>query len=123
MDNQDHDPAYDFSNGLTAAETERLELLAEECSEVIQIAMKILRHGYASKHPDRNEPFDPDNREMLATELGHVAAAVQLMTTAGDVLPMHIERNRAHKLASVGKYLHHHPQGWWKKESPNAIGG
>lgn len=31
-------------NGMTPAETERLAILVEECGEVVQIGMKILRH-------------------------------------------------------------------------------
>ncbi len=42
----------DHFNRLTPAEAERLAMLAEEAAEVIQIVGKILRHGYASYHPD-----------------------------------------------------------------------
>jgi len=38
-------------NNLNPAELERLAILAEEAAEVVQIANKIIRHGYASYHP------------------------------------------------------------------------
>ncbi len=38
----------EFDNGLTDAQEERLEMLAEEAGEVVQCCMKILRHGYNS---------------------------------------------------------------------------
>lgn len=39
-------------NGLSPAEAERLAILAEECSEVVQKVCKTLRNGYESTHPD-----------------------------------------------------------------------
>lgn len=91
-------------NELTNAETERLAILAEECSEVIQIIGKILRHGYYSTHPDDEE--GPDNLEMLEKELGHVMAIQKLMT----IEELNIASIRSHcrrKIKSVQKYLHH----------------
>ena len=63
-------------NGLTPAEAERLAMLVEECSEVIQIAGKILRHGYDSRHPDN--PSET-NRDLLAHELADVDAVLRAM--------------------------------------------
>lgn len=51
---------------LTPAQAERLQMLAEEASEVIKVCMKILRHGYASHHPGRPKV---DNRHLLILEL------------------------------------------------------
>lgn len=68
-------------NQLTAAEAERLVMLAEECAEVIQAVGKILRHGYASHHPD-----DPSvtNRTLLLNEVADVSAVLLSMHEAGD---------------------------------------
>ena len=60
-------------NQLTPAEAERLAMLIEECGEVIQIAGKILRHGYASHHPATP---NITNRDMLASELTDVDAVL-----------------------------------------------
>lgn len=70
---------------LTAAEIERLAKLAEECAEVSKIAMKILRFGYDGQQPN-------GNRELLCNELGNLRAAIQLMTTAGDVKELSLLR-------------------------------
>lgn len=92
-------------NQLTPAEAERLALLAEECSEVIQIVGKILRHGLSSWHPD--DEMQKANRALLETELGHVRAAAELMQKAGTISGEHIELECASKLSRVGRYLHH----------------
>lgn len=92
-----------FSNNLTPAETERLAILAEECSEVIQVVGKILRHGYYSFHPTTKET----NIELLEQELGDVQAAIGLMTSRGDVNDFNIYLNIGKKVDRMQKYLHH----------------
>ena len=61
---------------LSAAESERLALLIEECGEVIQAATKVLRHGYESFHPE-----DPttSNRDLLTNELADLFAVYEMM--------------------------------------------
>ena len=71
------------SNDLTQAEAERLAMLAEECSEVIQAVCKILRHGYNNYHPDRP---DKTNRQELEKELQDVAAVIFGMCGNGDIV-------------------------------------
>lgn len=96
-------------NGLTPAEAERLALLAEECAEVIQVVTKILRHGYESANP-----FDPakvPNRALLASEYGHVHAAVQLLVDHADIDIKTAVRAAKLKLDGVGKWLHHATNG------------
>lgn len=68
-------------NDLTNAETERLDMLAEECAEVIQAISKIKRHGWNSRHPDGG----PTNREQLFRELRDVAAVRWGMVINGDL--------------------------------------
>lgn len=68
---------------LNPAERERLYMLAEEAAEVAQIAMKTLRHGYASFHP--RVPNGLTNREMLECEVGDLSAIISLMSESGDV--------------------------------------
>lgn len=91
--------------GLSAAELERLALLNEECAEVQQAISKILRHGYASYHP--HKPELGDNRHMLSIEVGHVLAALHLMTQAGDLGTERIGVHQKAKLDHVEIYLHH----------------
>jgi len=90
-------------NKLISSETERLALLSEEMGEVQQIIGKILRHGYASKHPE--DLRGPDNRAMLEKELGDVQAAIKLMWA--DISFSKVDHWQQEKLKVVGKYLHH----------------
>lgn len=94
-------------NKLSPAQLERLALLAEEMSEVQQVIGKILRHGYASYHPDTKI----GNVEKLEQELGDVEAIVRMMAKAGDIDSIQIERWVQSKQARIGKYLHHQEEG------------
>lgn len=67
---------------LSVAEAERLEMLAEEASEVAQVAMKILRHGYESYHPDSPEVT---NRMLLEDEVCDLMAVRLAMYRKGDI--------------------------------------
>ena len=96
-----------FSNELTAAEIERLALLAEECGEVIQAVGKILRHGYESTHPDGGAT----NRELLEEELGDLRHAQDRMTLAKDVNVRAIEEAKQEKAERITAYLHHQQIG------------
>ena len=91
-------------NGLLPAEAERLALLREECGEVQHAIGKILRHGWESTHPDGG----PTNREALQCEIGHVYAAVELMTLCAQDLDFTaIGRSCGDKVEKVKKYLHY----------------
>ena len=90
-------------NALTPAEHERLSLLVEECGEVLQVAGKVLRHGYESKHPDGG----PTNRDLLAMEIGDVQTAIRLLSKAADVSQAKIDERLRAKPAKLARYLHH----------------
>ena len=90
-------------NKLTPAEAERLALLAEECAEVILAVGKILRHGYESCHPDRDE----NNRYDLEEECGHVRYAMIKMCDSGDLDKEHIHLSADYKAKYVKHYLHY----------------
>lgn len=93
-------------NKLTPAEAERLAVLAEEAGEVVQVVMKILRHGYESSNPDR--PGDGTNRDQLCVEYGHLMAAADLMVDSKDFGTSDlIARARYEKPKQRAKYLHH----------------
>ena len=51
-----------FSNGLNDAEAERLAILLEEFGEAQQAVGKILRHGYESYDPSRDEEMCIEGR-------------------------------------------------------------
>lgn len=89
----------DFTNGLTPAEAERLAILAEECGEVVQTAMKILRHG-KDYHPISNSG-------LLARELGHVQWIVNLMISNGDFEEGVLLQSERLKPVCSRTYLHH----------------
>jgi NTP pyrophosphatase (non-canonical NTP hydrolase) len=93
-------------NNLTPAEAERLAMLAEECGEVIQAVGKILRHGYASVHPDGRDK-GRDNRANLLRELGDVRAIVALMCGENDIDHSEMVVAATDKLARVARYVHH----------------
>lgn len=56
-----------------------LEILAEECAEVIRIKSKIVRFGLENYHPKNGAP----NREALQTECGHVLALIDILVENG----------------------------------------
>ncbi len=92
-------------NRLTEAEQERLAILIEECGEVIQIACKILRHGYESTNPMMDS--DETNREALERELGDLGHAVRRMEKAHDINPLAITARADSKPERIKPYLHH----------------
>ena len=94
-----------FSNGLSDAQAERLALLSEEMGEAVQAVGKILRHGYASVHPDA--PEAGNNRVRLIHEMGDVLAVIQLIKDAGDLDVGELELAKLDKLRRIGRYLHH----------------
>jgi phosphoribosyl-ATP pyrophosphohydrolase len=94
-----------FSNQLTDAEIERLAILAEECAEVQQVVMKILRHGYESYHP--KDTARKTNRKLLATEIGDLQYIITLMEMQLDVSSSLIQTALENKEKHIKKYLHH----------------
>lgn len=91
-------------NDLTEAEQERLSVLLEECSEVVQIGCKILRHGYESCHP---ENLHERNRVLLEKEVGHVLHAMIRMYSHNDINKINVESHSRSKAVSIVPYLHH----------------
>ncbi len=96
---------------LTEAERERLEMLAEEASEVIKAVTKILRHGYYSTNP--HKPEDGDNRQQLTREIIDFQAIVRRMEEHGEISLY----GSIHKLNDVWlrklPFTHHQPGDVW----------
>lgn len=67
---------------MTPAEQERLDMLAEEAAEIIQIICKIKRHGVDSYHP-----ADPSmsNKDLLKEELIDFSTILIQMCKEGDI--------------------------------------
>jgi len=82
---------------------ECLNILQEECAEVIQAASKIKRFGLIGKPVNHTE----SNLQNLEMELGDVLALVDMVTNAGlGVTTEGIERARISKMARLSKYMH-----------------
>jgi hypothetical protein len=98
-----------FSNGLTDAETERLAILLEELGEAQQAVGKILRHGYESYDPAREEEMDIEgqNRRDLEKELGDIRYITALMYQRHDIREMAVMNRAVEKAAKIRPYLHH----------------
>lgn len=91
-------------NGLTEAEAERLAMLAEEAAEIVQAAMKILRHGYDSYHP--NDP-SMSNRKLLAREVGNFSRIANLCFDEGDWEQVDERAGYGDKTESLRRFSHH----------------
>lgn len=91
-------------NKLSAAQIERLAILAEECGETVQAAMKVIRRGYDRKHPRKP---GPTNRGHLEDEIGNVLNAIEMMVEAGDVRSKKIKASLESKRERVKKFLYH----------------
>ena len=94
-----------FDNKITPAEYERLALLIEEAGEVLQVAGKIMRHGF-----DSYNPYDPElkyNRELLEVEMGDLLLVMYLMMGNKDVDELAIFKRIATKSNKINNWLHH----------------
>lgn len=96
-----------FNNGLTKAQEERLEMLAEECAEVVKCCMKILRHGYHSYNPDDKDPSKPSNQDHLTREVADVYTVLFAMDLAGDFRVPFRSESRRESWLKKQRYTHH----------------
>lgn len=90
-------------NQLTDGQAERLAHLMEELAESVQAAAKVLRHGYASRHPDGG----PSNRTMLETELGQVISILNDMSKREDLDFAEIMHSASVHAERLETYYHH----------------
>ena len=93
---------------LTARTIEYLEILQEECAEVIQAVSKIKRFGLHSFNPTDKKKVQ--NIEHLITEVGDVIGMVRLLTESelGSKHGMNLEslsKAGEKKVKKVAKYL------------------
>lgn len=81
--------------------TEALNLLQEECGELIVISSKIKRFGPSSHHP-----LDPQqlNIDLLIQEMGDVICLITLLQQYLDITPEQITQAHVDKLVKLKKY-------------------
>lgn len=79
---------------------QNLEILAEECAEVIQIKSKIVRFGMDDVWPARGM----SNREALEQELGDVLALVDILIGNGVLSLDGLTAAKARKIEKLGKW-------------------
>lgn len=87
---------------LTNAQKERLDLVQEECAEIIQSVSKIRRFGYNSKSPLK--PDGPTNKEHLEIEIGGLCAILDLLVQAGEISEDNCEAAQILKSDNIGMY-------------------
>lgn len=90
---------------ITPAQAERLEMLAEECAEVIQEVTKILRHGFENYNPDEPVSDRKTNRQKLHKELLDIFA-VTLAIIGKDLPPIDLLETRSVWQRKL-KFTHH----------------
>lgn len=93
-------------NGLTAEQDELLEVLSEECAEVIQAIAKIKRHGLESWHP--NDATRTSNLSKVQKELGDVFGAAILLGVIKLVAVEELPKLGLEKVRKMQPFLHHH---------------
>lgn len=91
---------------LTPAERELIEMLAEECGEVIVECTKILRHGLDSYNPTLPPEKRVLNRTALRRELNDVEAVKQMLIAA-DTIPAVSLAKIMQAISKKYRYTHH----------------
>lgn len=77
-----------------------LEILAEECAEVIQIKSKIIRFGMDDVHPNRGK----SNREALEQELGDVLSMIDILIDNGVLDKENIRKAKHRKTEKLKEW-------------------
>ena len=92
-------------SGLTPYQDECLEILVEECGEVVQEKSKIFRfgcHEESHKHPGMS------HAECLEQELGDILAMIELVQLSGiGISASGLEAAKQRKLEKVIKWMTH----------------
>jgi NTP pyrophosphatase (non-canonical NTP hydrolase) len=79
---------------------EALDILQEECAEVIQAVSKISRFGLDNLKPGKPKT----NREHLEEELGDLVAMIDILTRNGVIDSANIEMAAAAKVEKLKKW-------------------
>jgi NTP pyrophosphatase (non-canonical NTP hydrolase) len=81
---------------------EALDLVQEECAEIIQIISKIRRFGLHSYHPA--DPEQRTNRDLFHDEIGDLDLLIELLQLDGHIDPTKIGERKRFKLEKLRKY-------------------
>lgn len=85
---------------------EVLNILQEECAEVIQAASKIKRFGLIGKRGD-----DITNLDSLEMEIGDVLTLIEMLIESDiGITHENINAARANKRVRLSKYMHTRPK-------------
>ena len=79
---------------------EILDILQEECAEVIQAVSKVRRFGWENHHPDR----ELTNRQELEEELGDLLAMIELLVFRNMVNRFELDKAKHAKIAKLKRY-------------------
>jgi len=92
-------------SGLTPYQDECLEILAEECAEVIQEKSKIIRFGcYEESHHIQGKT----HAECLEQEMGDILAMIELVQQSGIGISINgLEIAKQKKIAKVLQWMTH----------------
>lgn len=93
--------------GLTLAQRERLEMLAEEAAEVVKACTKVLRHGYHSYNPD--VPNHASNGDDLERELMDLWVVAERMMAENDIRRLNFYDTVQRWMKKL-RYTHHQPE-------------
>lgn len=86
---------------------ELLELLVEECAEVIQRATKAMRFGLREVEPGQER----DNIERMSGEIGQLRAVIHRMDTAGLIDTEIVFRAMGEKERKLKRFMQNDPPG------------
>lgn len=86
---------YKHRGDMTASLLERLAILSEESSEVIQMINKIIRFGMLSSNPLFEN--SQTNKELLEEEIGHLLSAIELISKDLNVEKIKISKDKKNK--------------------------
>ena len=79
---------------------EVMDILQEECAEVIQAVSKIRRFGYETRWPEEG----PTNRYHLETEVGDLLAMIGILIENGIISDSNVNHARMNKIAKLKKW-------------------
>jgi hypothetical protein len=91
-------------NKLTAAEAERLALLAKEMGDVIQLVGNIFLNGY--EHESCAES-DSTNRDFLEHHLGNVEHVIERLCNSKDIDADDLHAQSERYARTIGTFLNH----------------
>ena len=90
----------------TAREREILDIIQEECAEIIHRAAKAKRFGLEEVQPGQPWP----NKQRLSFEIGDLLGVLDLARMEGLILDKHVMRTRAGKMGKLAEFMQTQPE-------------